>query len=52
MGVGDSGGAAAAVGVGDGGWRRRWWWLEWKHCLFVDNDKSSIGICRRSFTGG
>ena len=58
MGVGDSGDAAVAVGRGDARWRRQWW-LVWvmvvvgrKLCLFVDDDKSSIGVCRCSICGG
>ena len=58
MGVGDSGDMAVAVGVGDGGWRRQWW-LAWvmvvvgmKVCLFVDDDKLSIGVCRCSICRG
>ena len=35
---------------GSGG-HRQWWWLEWKHCLFVDNDKLSIGMCQCSIYG-
>ena len=58
MGVGNGGDAAVAVGGGDGRWRRRRW-LAWvmvvvgrKLCLFVDNDKSSIGVCQCLICGG
>ena len=51
VGIGDGGDVAVAIGRGDGGWWRRWW-LAWvmvvvgrKLCLFVDDDKSSIGVC-------